>query len=129
MKTSDCERTIKDDLRDQNVRVACIGPAGEKLSYMAAIINERHAAGRKGLGAVMGSKNLKAIAVRGVDPVPIADEKAFAKARKRMLQAMKDSPVVYPEFSKHGTPMTVEVTGGLGIFPVDNWSRTGEWAL
>jgi aldehyde:ferredoxin oxidoreductase len=127
MKTSDCERTIKDELRDQNVRVACIGPAGEKLSYMAAIINERHAAGRKGLGAVMGSKNLKAIAVRGVDPVPIADEKAFAKARKRMLQAMKDSPVVYPEFSKHGTPMTVEVTGGLGIFPVDNWSRTGEW--
>ena len=95
---------------------------------MAAIINERHAAGRKGLGAVMGSKNLKAIAVRGEDEVAIADAEAFTKARKRMLQAMKESPVVYPEFSKHGTPMTVDVTCGLGIFPAANWSKTGEWA-
>jgi len=127
MKTSDCERVIKDELRDQNVRVACIGPAGEKLSYMASIINERHAAGRKGLGAVMGSKNLKAIAVRGENQVKIADEEAFSKARMRMLQAMKESPVVYPKFSKYGTIMTVDVTAGLGIFPTHNWSRTGEW--
>ncbi|MCR4431055.1 MAG: aldehyde ferredoxin oxidoreductase family protein [Tepidanaerobacteraceae bacterium] len=127
MKTSDCQRVIKDELHDQNIRIACIGPAGEKLSYMAAIINERHAAGRKGLGAVMGSKNLKAIAVRGNAEIAIADEKAFSEARRRMLQAMKESPVVYPEFSKHGTPMTVDVTGGLGIFPAANWSRTGEW--
>ena len=127
MKTSDCERVIKNDLRNQNVRVACIGPAGEQLSYMAAIINERHAAGRKGLGAVMGSKNLKAVAVWGENEVALADKGAFDNARRRMLQAMKESPVVYPKFSRHGTPMTVDVTCGLGIFPAANWSRTGEW--
>jgi aldehyde:ferredoxin oxidoreductase len=49
-QTSDCRQIIKDDLNDQNVRVACIGPAGERLSRIAAIINERRAAGRKGLG-------------------------------------------------------------------------------
>ena len=64
-QTADCQVMIKDHLRDQAVRIACIGPAGENLSKMACIVNERRAAGRRGLGAVMGSKNLKAIAVRG----------------------------------------------------------------
>ena len=65
MQTTDTQQTIKDKLDDQNVRIACIGPAGEKLARLACIVNERRVAGRKGLGAVMGSKNLKAIAVRG----------------------------------------------------------------
>ena len=50
------QQMIKDELHDQNVRVACIGPAGEKLSRIACIVNERRAAGRKGLGAVMGRR-------------------------------------------------------------------------
>ena len=65
--TFDCQQIIKNELHDQNVRVCCIGPAGEHLSKIACIINERRAVGRKGLGAVMGSKNLKAIAIRGTD--------------------------------------------------------------
>ncbi|MDI6824549.1 MAG: aldehyde ferredoxin oxidoreductase family protein [Bacillota bacterium] len=125
--TGDCQSLIKDDLQDQSIRVACIGPAGEAQSKMAAIINERHAAGRKGLGAVMGAKNLKAIAVRGRKAVPIANAKAFAEARGRFMKAMKDSPVLYSAFAQMGTPMVVDVTWGLGIFASRNWSATGEW--
>ena len=125
--TFDCQQLIKDDLGDQNIRVACIGPAGENLSKMACIINERRAAGRKGLGAVMGSKNLKAIAIRGTKKVGIARGNAFKEARKRMLKAMKESPVLYSQMSKHGTPMTVDATWAIGIFPANNFSTTGEW--
>ena len=124
--TFDCQQLLKDKHADQNVRVACIGQAGEKLSHMASVINERHAAGRKGLGAVMGSKNLKAIAVRGTNEVKIAHPEAFNEARKRMLDAMKESPVLYPEFSKLGTPMVVEATSAAGIFPQKNYAETGE---
>ncbi len=126
-KTSDCQQIIKDDLQDQNIRIACIGPAGENKVLYSSIINERRAFGRKGLGAVMGSKNLKAIAVRGNKKPTIADKKAFKKARSNMLKAMKNSEVLYTQFSVHGTPMTVDVTGELGIFPTRNWSTTGEW--
>ncbi|MCL2337489.1 MAG: aldehyde ferredoxin oxidoreductase family protein [Firmicutes bacterium] len=124
--TFDCEHLLKEKLGDQNVRVACIGQAGEKLSLMASIINEKHAAGRKGLGAVMGSKNLKAIVVRGSNPVKIANQEMFDQARARMLQAMKESPVLFPEFAKLGTPMVVEATSAAGIFPLKNFAATGE---
>jgi len=126
--TIDCQQIIKNDLNDQNIRIACIGPAGENLSRLACIINERRAAGRKGLGAVMGSKNLKAIAIRGTTPVPVADKEAFREASGRMLAAMKESPVLYPDFSKLGTPMVVDATWGLGIFPTRNFQTTGTWS-
>jgi aldehyde:ferredoxin oxidoreductase len=127
-KTFDCQQLIKDELNDQNIRIACIGPAGERLSKMACIINERRAAGRKGLGAVMGSKNLKAIAIRGDKQVPVASETKSKEAIRQMLKYMKESPVLYPQHSLHGTPMVVEVTWGLGIFPTKNYSATGEWS-
>lgn len=127
-QTTDCQLFIKEQLGDHNARIACIGPAGEKLGRMACIINERRAAGRKGLGAVMGSKNLKAIAVRGDHEVNIADIQKFTESRKRMLTYMKESPVLYPEFSKRGTSMAVDVTSALGILPAKNWSKTGDFA-
>jgi aldehyde:ferredoxin oxidoreductase len=124
-QTSDCQQIIKDDLHDQNVRVACIGPAGERLSKIACIINERRAAGRKGLGAVMGAKNLKAIAVRGSGTLDIASQEKFKSAKAAMLKAMKESPVLYPHFAREGTPSNVDNTCALGIFPAKNWSATG----
>ncbi len=126
MQTSDTQLFIKEELRDPGVRVACIGPAGERRIPMACIINERRAAGRKGLGAVMGSKNLKAIAVRGTQAVRIADPPLFREKRKAMLEAMKNSPMLYPHFSKAGTPMTLDVTTGLGILAIRNWTETGQ---
>jgi len=125
--TSDCQQIIKNELRDQNVRVCCIGPAGEHLSKIACMINERRAVGRKGLGAVMGSKNLKAIAIRGTDSVAIASQEKFKIAHAAMLKAFKDSPVLYPEFSHHGTPMVTDLTGAMGVLPAKNWSATGEF--
>lgn len=125
--TFDCQQLIKDKLSDQNIRIACIGPAGERQSKLACIINERRAFGRKGLGAVMGSKNLKAIAVRGHQTVPVASERGAKEARSRMLQYMKESPILYSEFSNLGTPMVVEATHALGIFPTRNFSATREW--
>jgi len=124
-QTSDCQQIIRDELNDQNARISCIGPAGERLSRIAAIINERRAAGRKGLGAIMGSKNLKAIAVRGTGSVEIASAEKLKTARGQMLKAMKESEVLYPQFAHTGTPTNVDNTCALGIFPAKNWSATG----
>jgi len=127
--TADTQVSIKDDLKDGNYRIACIGPAGEHLVPMACIINERRASGRKGLGAVMGAKNLKAIAVRGTRKPAIADQCTFEKARKAMLQAMKDSKLLYPQHSKKGTAATVDDTTAKGILSIRNWSATGEYNM
>jgi aldehyde:ferredoxin oxidoreductase len=125
--TSDCQQIIKNELGDQNVRVCCIGPAGEHLSKISCLINERRAVGRKGLGAVMGSKNLKAIAIRGTASVPVASQEKYKTAHSALLKAFKDSPVLYPEFSHHGTPMVTDLTGAMGVLPAKNWSATGEF--
>jgi aldehyde:ferredoxin oxidoreductase len=127
MKTLDAQQIIKNDLKDQNYRVACIGPAGENLLKIASIINEWRAVGRKGLGAVMGSKNLKAIAIRGTGKVAVADKEKLKAARGNFTKAMKESEVLYPAFSKMGTPMVVDHTCTMGIFPTKNYSATGQY--
>jgi aldehyde:ferredoxin oxidoreductase len=128
MRTADCQQIIKNELNDQNARLACIGPAGENLCKIACIINEMRAFGRKGLGAVMGAKNLKAIAVRGSSPVGIFSREKLKTARDAMAKAMKASQVLYPEFAKTGTPSNVDNTCALGIFPAKNWTATGEFS-
>jgi aldehyde:ferredoxin oxidoreductase len=81
MSVWDADKAIKDEVGDEKTQIACIGPAGERFVKMANIIfNLGRAAGRGGIGAVMGSKNLKAIAVRGTGIVEIADLKAFEEA-------------------------------------------------
>jgi aldehyde:ferredoxin oxidoreductase len=127
MKTTDTQQIIKNELHDQNIRIACIGPAGENQIKIACIINEWRAVGRKGLGAVMGSKNLKAIAIRGTGEVAVADKDKLKAARAEMTKAMKESPVLYPNFSKLGTAMVVDHTCAMGIFPTKNFTATGEY--
>ena len=73
----------------------------------------------------MGSKNLKAIAVRGTGKPAIVDPTAFQEARKSMLKAMKESHILYPSFSKGGTPTVVDTTTALGILSIKNWTATG----
>jgi len=126
MMTTDTQLFIKEELGDHNYRVACIGPAGERLVPLACIVNERRAAGRKGLGAVMGSKNLKAIAIRGHQRPAIADAAKFKKARQAMNKAMRDSEVLYPHFAKNGTPMIIDDMTKMGIYSTKNWQATGE---
>jgi aldehyde:ferredoxin oxidoreductase len=72
-------------------RVACIGPAGEKRVLFASIMNDKHwAAGRSDVGAVMGSKNLKAVAVKGMGRIPLADPDRFKAFNKQILDAFND---------------------------------------
>ncbi|KXA97791.1 hypothetical protein AKJ38_00275 [candidate division MSBL1 archaeon SCGC-AAA259I14] len=108
---------------ERDVCVSSIGPAGENLVRFACIINEKHnAAGRGGLGAVMGSKKVKAIAVRGRKDIPIANVNRLVKLREEMLDKMKDSS--FGEgFSKFGTTDTVPVANIHGIYPTRNFQE------
>jgi aldehyde:ferredoxin oxidoreductase len=113
------QQGIRGELGDKRVRIALIGPAGEKLVKTACIINElKHANGRTGLGAVMGSKNLKAIAVRGKKRVKVADGEAV----KRLSKALRDS-YEEPYFSvgNLGTARVTTMLSEQGILPTFNF--------
>jgi len=106
---------------DPKARVAAIGPGGENRVLFASIMNELHdAAGRGGLGAVMGSKNLKAIACRGTTRFKIADFEALRKARRDMLKAYPDSPSAVG-LRECGTTRGVANAQAHGVFPTRNF--------
>ena len=98
--------------RFKNVRVAAIGPAGENLVNVASIMNDRHrAAARGGIGAVMGSKNLKAIAVRGSIPIQIADPDTLKQYRNNGIKNIKDQGQL---LTKYGTPGALSLWNQFG---------------
>jgi aldehyde:ferredoxin oxidoreductase len=98
------EEAIRDDLGDYYVRVAAIGVAGEKRARIACIMNDvSRAAGRTGMGAVMGSKNLKAIAVRGTNDVKVAKPEEFIEFVKTMHERMKGPATT--KYRTLGTPV------------------------
>ncbi len=116
------EDAIKSELGDYYVRVASIGLAGEKQSKIACIINEKtRAAGRGGLGAVMGSKNLKAIAVRGTHDVNVAKLEEFMDMVKEFHERMKG-----PAARKYRTLGSVEnilINNELQCMPTNNYNN------
>ena len=115
------EDGLRSELGIPALRIASIGPAGEKLVKFACIMNDKHrAAGRSGVGTVMGSKNLKAIAVRGTGGVQIADPKAFMKAVWEMRAGMQDNPG-RQSFSELGTAATIDLTNAFGGLPTRNF--------
>ena len=88
------EDALKAELGEKKLRAAVIGPAGEKLSLIAAVINDGHrAAGRGGCGAVMGSKNLKAVVVRGTGSISTADPETLKAINQGILDTMKNGPM------------------------------------
>ncbi|HSQ49205.1 MAG TPA: aldehyde ferredoxin oxidoreductase family protein [Candidatus Deferrimicrobiaceae bacterium] len=117
------EDAIKTELGDFYIRVASIGLAGEKQSKIACIINEKtRAAGRTGLGAVMGSKNLKAIAVRGTRDIAVAQPEEFINMVKEFHERMKG-----PAAQKYRTLGTVEniiVQNQLFCMPTRNFNNS-----
>lgn len=128
--THETEDIIRDEIgnywKARETHIACIGPAGEKLARLAAIINDKHrAAGRGGLGAVMGSKNLKAIAVRGTKTITVADKDACREAFLSILEINKKSPATNLEtansYPNQGTARVVNITNAKGILPVRNF--------
>lgn len=119
--TGEAEKALKEELNDETVKVVSIGQAGEKRVRFASVIHESRAAARGGTGAVMGSKNLKAIAVRGTGDVGVADLDRFKILLEAAYKAIKSDPAS-PGRIKFGTTGTVAVAHGLGVMPVKNFS-------
>lgn len=123
-KTKEAQQAIRAELGDERIRVAGIGPAGENLVRIACIMNGLYdAAGRGGLGAVMGSKNLKAIAVRGHQPPALAEPEGIKELRDWLMahfRLIQD----FHEFGTGGGMVGFEKAGNLpvrnfrdGLFP------------
>ena len=121
---------LKDNNKDQRfVRVLTIGPAGENLVKYAAVCNDRaHYFGRTGMGAVMGSKNLKAIVVRGNGKVPVAEQERYREARKAALAAIKES-MISASFHDLGTAAAMDMGMMTGDVPIKNWSLGEDYEM
>jgi len=117
------EDKLKGMVNDPMARVACIGPAGEKLVKIAAIMNEKHrCAARGGVGAVMGSKKLKAIVVRGKSEIPLANPYAFMKEVRQTLGVLRGHPLTGDSLGRYGTAVLVHAINKAGVFPSRNYS-------
>jgi aldehyde:ferredoxin oxidoreductase len=109
---------------DPMARIAGIGPAGENLNRTACVINDKsRAAGRSGVGAAMGAKNCKAIAVRGTGAVQCADPLEFGRLVFEAMQAINASPTTSAALRGMGTASTVGFTNSVGILPTNNFQK------
>ncbi len=122
MKSEDIDDKLKDV--HSKASVLNIGPAGENKSLLACIMNDKdRAAGRSGVGAVMGSKNLKAIAVcASAVKVEPFDVDALKEANRESLDLLKAHPVTGEGLGAYGTAVLVNIINGVGAFPTNNWA-------
>ena len=119
--TGRVEQAIREELDDPKIQVLQIGPAGEQLVRYACIINmSNRACGRTGMGAVMGSKQLKAIAVRGRGTPEVADKEALTELARWGAKQFPDSDVY--SLGLFGTPGVVSLQNRDGGLPTRNWS-------
>ena len=117
--TGDVQAAIREELGDARIRVAQIGPAGENLVKFANVMNDlTEAAGRTGMGAVMGSKRLKAIAVRGRTAVPLADDRSLHTVSKWVAETMD---TVHRNFHEYGTGAGMQGKSFEGGIPAMNY--------
>jgi len=119
--TGDAEAVIREELEEPRARVLIIGPAGENLVRYACVVNERkHVNGRSGTGAVMGSKNLKAVVVRGTGDIPLADKRTVSEIAKYFVTHSKE---VADNLSLqvYGTAALVNGANEAGLLPVNNF--------
>jgi aldehyde:ferredoxin oxidoreductase len=124
--TAETVEILHQELGDSKFRVACIGPSGESRSLLAAIVHDKtRVAGRGGVGAVMGAKRLKAIAVRGNGEVTVADKERLTNSRRSFIQDLSKSAF-------HNMLKTQGTAGGLssnviaGAAAIKNWTLAGE---
>ncbi len=113
---------IREQLGDENIRVSAIGPAGEHLVRFASIDNDGRQAGRTGNGAVMGSKRIKAIAVRGSHPITVADREGLME--KSLLLIKRSQGPGTLKYRTLGTPSNVLNMNAIGVLPTRNFSET-----
>ena len=128
--THETDDILHQDIGDADVKIACIGPSGESRSLLAGIVNEKgRIAARSGLGAVMGAKKLKAVAVKGgFQKIAVADSQKLKTARRQFQAIMKAS-----EFQKGlkaaGTAGGTSFLVSIGDSPIKNWRLTGLEAM
>lgn len=121
MKTLECQNAIREKLGDSGIRIAQIGPAGENLVRYACVSNDLDAfAGRTGLGAVMGSKNLKAIACRGHQRLSLADPETVSNIARWIRD---NAPVNNKPMHDFGTASLVRVFNRVGGLPTHNFQN------
>jgi aldehyde:ferredoxin oxidoreductase len=116
------ETALREKHQDKRLRAMTIGPAGEKLSHMAIIANDHRAAARTGMGAVMGSKKLKAITVRGTLGYNMADKDGFKQLMKKLNQTVKKAPA-REALHKFGTDGGMMAFHDFGDVPIKNWTK------
>jgi len=120
---------IQEMMGDIKIRVACIGQAGINLVKYACVMNERDATGRCGLGAVMGSKNLKAIAVHGTNDIkePVADKDKYKELSAEAIKKIQTNLLVTTALGPGGTQGNFDILLGTGDVPHGYW-KVGLWA-
>ncbi len=113
---------LLEEFGDSKARVACIGPAGEKLVKFASIMNDKHrAAGRTGVGAVMGSKNFKAIVVRGSKRPKVKDPAKFIETVREKIKKIRENGITGEGLPKLGTKVLDNIINQNGLYPVRNF--------
>lgn len=122
--TTAAEEKIRAELNIPNLQIVSIGPAGEKRVRMACLVHHYNVAGRTGMGAVMGSKNLKAVCVVGSKKIPIAMPERFESLRKNWLKKIADNPYT-KFFGTYGSAGPLEREDEAGILSVKNFSQAG----
>lgn len=125
MGTRETTISVQADIGDDDVRIACIGPAGEHCVRIAAIVNETgRAAGRGGLGAVMGAKRLKAIAVRGKEKTQaFSDPDRVKHTRAAMREKIERNGLARGGLHRYGTAVLVHVANEHCILPTRNFQE------
>ena len=120
---SETEKIIRNEVGDRSVRVAAIGPAGENLVRFASITSDSRQAARGGVGAVMGSKRLKAIAVKGTKGIEVADPENVMKLTEEHVKKTMDNPVA-KNLRDKGTLVYMPIYNDWGVVPTRNF-RSG----
>ena len=124
-KVSEATDALLEAFGDPKARVLVIGPAGERRSLIAAVINDRYrAAGRSGVGAVMGSKNLKAIVVRGTGKVEPAHPDQTKEVLGRVRKKIAEHDVTSKGLPTYGTSILVNVINEHGVYPTKNFQES-----
>lgn len=122
--TGEVDDILREELGEPRLRVAQCGPAGENLVRFACVMNDgKEASGRGGMGAVMGSKNFKAVAVRGTTPVKVADKKALTEAAKWVSANLQTK---HASFVNYGTGEAMQGKDLEGGTPSSNF-RLGQF--
>jgi len=128
-KTDETEEALRQELGDKSVKIACIGPGGEAKSLLAGVIHEAGAAARFGVGAVMGSKRLKAVVVKGRQKIEIAEPERFEKMRKALVDFLTIKEEMIPQL--HQAHLGHRLAGGeaeeagLFVYRFRSWGTCG----